>query len=69
MKISLQTWNAILLGPFAIALAYLSQASSKADVGGRAVAVGVLFYLIIPVIILLVVDVIKLRQFYKSRKG
>ena len=68
MKLSLQTWNGILLGPFVLSLTYLSQPSSSADIGSRAVAIGIIFYLIIPVLVLLTVDVIKLRQYLLSRK-
>ncbi len=68
MKISLQSWNAILLGPAALALTYLSQTPAKPDPGGKVVALGVLFYLAIPIAILLVVDSIKIKQHY-SNKG
>ncbi len=68
MKISLQTWNAILLGPTALALTYLSQTPSKPDPGGKLVALGVIFYLAIPVVILLIVDAIKFQQHF-SKKG
>lgn len=67
MKISLQTWNAILLGPAVLALSYLSQPSAKPDLGGRAVAIGVIFYLAIPIIILLIVDGIKIYQHYQKK--
>lgn len=67
MKISLQSWNAILLGPAVLALTYLSQAQSKPDPGGRAAAFGILFYLAIPVVILLIVDGIKIQQHFSKR--
>lgn len=68
MKISLQSWNAILLGPAALALTYLSQTPSKPDPGGKAAALGILFYLAIPIVILLIVDGIKIQQYF-SKKG
>ena len=64
MKISLQSWNAILLGPAVLALTYLSQTPAKPDPGGKAVAYGVLFYLAIPIVILLIVDGIKIYKYY-----
>ena len=66
MKMRLSTWHAILLGPTVLALQYLTIAGIPP--ANRAVAIGIIFYLVIPVIILLVVDGIKIYQRY-SKKG
>jgi hypothetical protein len=68
MKISLQSWNALLLGPFVLCMTYLSGTTAKADAAGRAVAIGIIFYLAIPVTILLIVDAIKLYQYLQLRR-
>ncbi|MEO7617452.1 MAG: hypothetical protein ABIS59_01270 [Candidatus Saccharibacteria bacterium] len=68
MKISLQSWNALLLGPFVLCLTYLSGTTAYADVAGRAVAIGLMIYLSLPVLILLIVDGVKLRQYLQNRK-
>lgn len=68
MKISLQTWNAILLGPSVLALTYLSQTPLKADPVGRVVAFGLILYLALPVLILLIVDSIKIYHYVQRRK-
>lgn len=67
MKLSLQTWNAILLGPFILAVQLLSDRNISTP--SRALATGLLLYLAIPVIILLIVDTIKLYQYLKRRRS
>lgn len=67
MKITLPTWHAVLLGPLILAAQYLSVPGTS--LANRAVAIGLIFYLAIPAIVLLVVDVIKVRQYLKQRKS
>ncbi len=67
MKLRLSTWNILLLGSSFIAANYLFLPTTKNDPGGRALAIGVLFYLVIPVIILLVVDGMKIYQYYRGK--